>query len=125
MVFQKRSTDGSGKATIVRDPRSFVMGAVFVYDDAEHGRLKQAEAGYSEQRITIIATDGKKDVQTFVCPTEKLETALRPYDWYLELIRFGGAALGLPASYLSGFDDVDSIVDPDANRAAAEREYLK
>jgi len=42
VVFWKRSTDGSGKATIVRDPDSNVMGALFSYEDKDHDKIEES-----------------------------------------------------------------------------------
>jgi hypothetical protein len=125
VVFQKRSTDGSGKATIIRDPNSNVMGALFTYDEKDHERLRKAEAGYSEQPVTISTPDGKIEVVTFICDADKLDSTLRPYDWYLDLIRCGARNLGLPEDYLSQFDLVATKVDSDLVRVARERAFLK
>jgi len=88
-------------------------------------KLKKAEAGYGECPITISSPDGKQDVLTFICETQNLDRTLQPYNWYLDLIRYGGRDLGLPAEYLSRFDSVVARVDPDSARAARERAFLK
>jgi Gamma-glutamyl cyclotransferase, AIG2-like len=125
VVFQKRSVDGSGKATIVRDPNSDVIGALFAYEDEDLERLKKAEAGYSEQRVTILTQNGKMEALTFMCEIEKLDSTLKAYDWYLALIRCGGRSLGLPEDYLSRFDSVTTKVDDDLSRVARERAFLE
>src|SRR2546422_163730 len=125
VVFWKRSTDGSGKATIVRDPDSNVVGALFSYEDKDYEQLKKAEAAYAECIVAIKSSDGKKEVLTFICDSQKLDRTLQPYDWYLDLIRYGGRDLGLPAEYLSRFDSVVAKVDPDSARAARERAFSK
>jgi len=125
VVFQKRSTDGSGKATIIRDRSSDVIGALFAYEDQDHKPLKKAEAGYAEQPVTVSTPEGMKEVLTFVCAVEKLDSTLQPYDWYLDLIRHGGRGLGVPERYLSQFDSVATIVDTDSVRAAKERAFLE
>ena len=125
VVFQKRSTDYSGKATILRDPSSDVIGALFAYEDEDHEQLKKAEAGYSEQPVTISTPDGKLEALTFICDVEKLDSTLQPYDWYLDLIRFGGRSLGLPVGYLSQFDSMTTKVDADSARVARERAFLE
>ena len=53
LIFWKRSVDGSGKATIVRDPDFNVVGALFSYEDEDHEQLKKAEAGYAECIVAI------------------------------------------------------------------------
>jgi gamma-glutamylcyclotransferase len=125
VVFHKPSIDGSGKATVVCDSNSDVMGALFAYEDKDHARLKKAEAGYSEQYIMISTPDGKMEVPTFICDAEKLDNTLQPYDWYLDLIRYGGRSLGLPAGCLSLFDSVATKIDPDLARVAKERAFLE
>jgi len=125
VFFWKRSVDGSGKATIVRDPDSNVVVALFSYEDKDHEKLKKAEAGYAECIVAIKSSAGKKEVLTFICDSQKVDRTLQPYDWYLDLIRYGGRELGLPAEYLSRFDSVVAKVDPNAARAARERTFLK
>ena len=125
VVFQKRSKDGSGKATIVCAPESSVIGVIFTYDESHHGQLKKAEAGYVEQPVLVSTPDGDKEIMTFVCPSEELDSTLRPYDWYIDLIQQGGRSLGLPEAYLSQFDSVPSMIDTDADRVAKERAFLR
>jgi len=113
LVFWKRSTDGSGKATIVCDPDSNVVGALFSYEDKDHEQLKKAEAGYADGTVTISSPDGKQDVVTFICDTQKLDRTLQPYDWYLDLIRHGGRADTRPCRIrLYRISRSDSIRDP-------------
>ena len=125
VVFQKQSTDGSGKATIIRDPSSDVIGALFAYEDEDHEQLRRAEAGYAEHSVTILTPDGKIEALTFIRDAEKLDSTLQPYDWYLDLIRYGGRRLGLPEVYLSQFDSVTTKVDADSARVARERAFLE
>jgi len=125
VVFHKRSTDGSGKATIIRDLDSKVVGALFFYAEKDHARLKKTEGGYLEQLVAVSTLEGKIDALTFVCDTTKLDSALQPYDWYVDLIRSGGRALGLPEDYLSQFDSVVTKIDDDGARVAKERAFLQ
>ena len=125
VVFHKRSADDSGKATIIRDSKSRVVGALFAYDDGDHARLKKVEGGYLEQTVTVLTLDGTVEALTFICDTAKLDSSLLPYDWYVALIRSGGRSLGLPEAYLSQFDSVPTKVDRDLARVAKERAFLQ
>ncbi len=87
--------------------------------------MKKAEAGYSEQPVTILTPYGKIEALTFICAAEKLDSTLRPYDWYIDLIRCGGRNLGMSEDYLSQFDSVVTKVDLDSARVARERAFLE
>jgi len=122
LVFHKRSSDGSGKATIVPDGNSTVEGALFTYADKDHEILKRIEVGYSVLPVPVVANGRKVDALTFVA--DMLDPTLLPYDWYLELIIAGGQKLGLPESYLSQLHAVKTMTDMDTERAARERAFL-
>ena len=124
LVFEKLSTsDGSGKATIVRDEKSVVEGAIFTYDDKDHEALKKFEGGYTESPITVVIDLRKADVQTFIAI--KRDPALKPFDWYVQHILVGGRNLGLPEKYLEKLATVPMEKDTDAKRVAVEQAFLK
>lgn len=125
VVFHKRSNDGSGKATIIRDSDSKVVGALFSYAEEHHARLKKVESGYQEQRVVVSTPGGRIDAETFICKPTEFDRSLQPYDWYVDLIRFGGRRLGLPEDYLSQFDTVITKTDADTDRVARERAFLQ
>lgn len=123
LVFQKRSKDGSGKATIIPAHDSKVEGAIFEYNEKDHKKLQQAERGYSEHTIAVATAEGNVQALTFICDAELVST-LRPYSWYVDLIRTGGKELGLQEEYLKRFEEVETSTDPDHANEAMEREFL-
>mgnify|MGYP001315920007 CR=1 FL=1 len=125
IVFHKPSKDGSGKATLIADSESKVIGALFTYDEKEHKQLRRAEGGYREELIKVSTSGGDVEALTFVCEIAKLDSALLPYNWYVDLIRCGGSSLGFPKEYLLQFDLVKTKTDPCSARVEREREFLK
>ncbi len=124
LVFEKLSKrDGSGKATIIRDPASSVEGAIFTFADVQHEELKQVEGGYDEDRVTVRTASGEESVDTFIA--KRRVAGLKPYDWYVLHIVSGGQRLGLPAAYLNTIAATPADKDQDAARDAAEREFLR
>jgi hypothetical protein len=125
LVFQKRSRDGSGKATLIPQTDSRVIGALYVYNhDKHHEQLKRVGSGYDETPITVSATGGDIKAITFICNPSELDATLRPFDWYLDLVRLGGRKLGISEVYLKQFESVLTLKDLDAAREKAERSFL-
>lgn len=125
LVFHKRGADGSGKATIVRDPPARVHGALFTYEDRDHERLKAVEGGYTEQAVHLSTPEGMIEAFTFVRDSAKLVSSLLPFDWYVELICGGGRAVGLTKEYVEQIRAVPVQRDSDLARAARERAFLR
>jgi len=122
LVFEKQSSDGSGKATIIPDIRSVVEGAIFTYADEDHENLKKCEGGYAESTVTVKTAAGDVRVLTFIAKYR--DAKLKAFDWYVNHIVVGGAQLGLPKEYLDGIAKTPAEVDTDSARAAKERAYL-
>ena len=129
LEFYKRSKDKSGKATLVVKEGSVVYGALFSLEDEDIGGLRDAEGypdHYGEEPVTVVALSGAKDTAMIYIGQKKYyDESQVPYDWYVDLIRFGGRRLGLPEDYISRFDSVKTKTDPNGARSERERAYLR
>jgi hypothetical protein len=129
LTFHKRSEDGSGKATVVMSPKETVYGALFEFEDMHLDALRKAEGypkHYSEtENFTFNTLDGECKAMTYVATQQFFDTDQVPYDWYVDLIRFGARRLGLPESYVTQFDTIVTKQDQDLSRAARERSFLR
>lgn len=96
LEFNKRSKDGSGKATLRRETGSGrrAVGVVFEIERAEKKRLDQAEGrgkGYDRCDSFIVRlSNGGDSIDTACYVATETDDHLRPYDWYLALV-VGGA----------------------------------
>ena len=102
--FSKRSTDSSGKATLVASPGEKVHGILFRIFDIERDSLDKAEDypnGYSRNdgfQVTRDSNSSLVDATTYLAT--KIEPNLLPYDWYRALVLAGAIQHGLPDSHI-------------------------
>jgi gamma-glutamylcyclotransferase len=111
LVFEKRSVDKSGKATLVCSEGVNTPGVVFEIAESERGCLDAAE-GFKQDKpndsarygrddnfqIQIVATGSIDAVTTYLA--NKPEDGLKPYDWYLALVIAGAVQHGLDLDYI-------------------------
>ncbi|WKZ37742.1 MAG: gamma-glutamylcyclotransferase family protein [Anaerolineales bacterium] len=110
LVFNKISTDGSGKGNIIVSPSNSVWGVLFEINEREIQNLDRAEGGYYKQDITVIDEDGNStDAFTYI--SSKTDDNLKPYDWYLELIIEGADECDLPKEYIDDLRKFESKPD--------------
>lgn len=133
LEFHKRSASGksgasSGKATLVLNEGGSVYGGLFHFENKDIGDLRTAEGypeHYREECVPVIALSGARKAMTYIATEKYYDETQVPYDWYVDLIRFGGRRLGLPEDYICRFDSVRTKVDPNAERSRRERAYLR
>src|SRR5262245_5468123 len=90
LSFNKRSKDGSGKATLSNDRASSVYGVVFEIKSHELAALDRSE-GKGYHRVDKFPVLMEPDrlraiVTTYIGDPLALNTHLQPYDWYLRLM---------------------------------------
>jgi hypothetical protein len=123
--FHKRSVDGSGKADAeyTGDETDFVWGVVFELDPAEKPDLDKAEGlgeGYSEKAI-ILANPKGKQCSASMYYANDIDSALKPYSWYLRFVVEGARQHGLPPDYISQLECVQTLDDADRDRDMQRR----
>jgi len=111
MVFNKVSTDGSGKGNIIVSLSNLVWGVLFEINEREIQNLDRAEGGYYKQDITVVDENGNS-TEAFTYISSKTDNNLKPYDWYLALIIEGADENDLPKEYVDELRKTLSIPDP-------------
>jgi hypothetical protein len=126
LVFNKTSTDRSGKANIVvGTDEDKTLGIVFSVAKEDERRLRDCEAGYDPQSMTVydVATGDTREVSVFIARATKTQAGLRPYTWYRRHIVCGGRHWGLDAKYLLEIGSTQADEDLDPNRTACELSF--
>ena len=102
--FHKRgSIDGTGKANAFRtgSDADVVHGVVYEVDPAHLPDLDRHEGGYRRELMafTIAAADGGSELVeawVYLAEADFIDDTLEPEEWYLEHVRRGTRAHGLP-----------------------------
>lgn len=128
LVFDKASKDGSGKADCERTEAEgdVVYGGLFRINQSELGDLDKAEgrgAGYERVSVTVATPEGDFEAVTYLAT--KKQPGLKPYSWYVEHVVFGARALNLPLDYIERIRLVQTLEDPDIERAQRELSIYK
>jgi gamma-glutamylcyclotransferase (GGCT)/AIG2-like uncharacterized protein YtfP len=97
LVFNKISTDGSGKANIVEDPKSLVWGVLFEIKIQEMDRLDKNEAGYQRMNVNV-KTDKSVNAITYI--SFGIDEDILPFDTYKTLVVEGANEFSLPSEYI-------------------------
>jgi gamma-glutamylcyclotransferase len=109
VAFSKRSTDESGKATLVKTTaeNARAYGVVFHLSNEQLGTLDTFEGvgkGYSRQddfRVEVGSNAEPLTVSTYIGMDDHFDPELQPYDWYLDLVVAGAEQNGLPDDYVA------------------------
>jgi hypothetical protein len=122
LAFCKKSKDGSGKATLIADLAGQAFGAIFDIVAKDAAKLDQIEGrgkGYEriEELTALSYPDGKPiAVTTNIADDGFRDSALQPYDWYLDLVLKGAEQHHLPDEYVERLRAIPALTDPDPNR---------
>lgn len=129
--FHKRSNvDGSGKAdaraTGRREDR--VCGVLARLSPSDKEALDRAEGvgeGYRDLRAEVETRRRERlRAHLYVAEEGWIEPALRPFDWYLDLVVAGARSHRLPRRYVRALEATESDPDPDPARRRANLEAL-
>lgn len=117
--FSKKSIDGSGKATLVKNSSSIhTPGVVFEIDVAERDVLDKFEGaskGYERIDDFMIKTqDQTVTATTYLASMTHSE--LVPFDWYLALIIAGALEHKLGDEHAERLNAIEHMPDHDAAR---------
>lgn len=122
LEFNKKSVDGSGKATLVAANalRGKVYGVLFEMNDVDLPALDRAESsgrGYCRNNNFVVRSGGQEQaVVTYMAAPDAIEQNLRPYDWYLDLVLAGARQHRLPSVYIEELVTTLSVSDLAPNR---------
>ena len=129
VVFHKRSRDGSAKCMILKEQTDnpVAYGALFAINADEQKFLDEAEGcGYGYSRVPVQCTVEEIHFSafTYVAETKAIDISLKPYHWYKNLVIAGARYHQFPETYISIFEQVSSIQDPDNNRRKSKESLL-
>ena len=124
IAFRKRGRDGSAKSDAVHHPGGALPGAVYEMDQGHLGLLGAAEGGYARLEVTVEASRGKEKAFAYFAREEHHVRHLVPWDWYVGLILSGARLHGLPDSHTQWLAGVQTLDDPDHERAAFARSLI-
>ena len=126
LAFHKRSTDGSGKcdAVLTGRPDDRLWGALDRLTDDQMERLDGYEMGYDRRMVEVSFEGGFGRATVYVARENRIDSRLRPYHWYKELVLAGARELNLPRDYIASIEAVTSCPDPCRARADRNRALL-
>ncbi|MGE0474542.1 MAG: gamma-glutamylcyclotransferase, partial [Nitrospirales bacterium] len=121
--WHKKSYDGSGKCDLffTADDHHLVHGVLFEISGLEKPLLDAIEGlhqGYDEKTVEVVTASGVIQAVTY-CATV-IDDAVRPYEWYKRFVVEGAIEYGLPERYVQELQAIESIEDPDVQRALRE-----
>jgi len=120
--FHKRSRDDSGKgdAWETGESNDKVWGVVVRVPAEEKPALDRAEGlgrGYTEKCVSVVDEGGATHaVWTYVATDSHIDRALRPYQWYLDLVVRGAERHGIQDEYVEMIRATRVIDDPSPGR---------
>ena len=118
--FHKRSQDGSGKCDIVPDAEQHIYGALYALTPRAKRRLDDIEGvgfGYS---VTEIHVPELGTLTTYRALAHTIDSGLKPYSWYHQLVLSGARHHRFPTAYLDSLRAIPTVEDPDPDRHARE-----
>jgi gamma-glutamylcyclotransferase len=120
LAFHKRGRDGAGKSNAWRTDAAAdrLPGALYRVPVQHFQRLGAAGGGYHTAEVLIESAAGPLTALTWRAEPDEIEDGLRPWEWYVALIRAGAAVHGLPESHRRWLLTVPVVEDPDRARAA-------
>lgn len=129
IVFHKRSIDGSGKCMMLKDETNspIAFGALFSINPNEQVLLDQAEGcgkGYSKQLVKCPVGETEYSAFTYIAESRAIDTSLKPYHWYKQLVLTGAKYHQFPEDYISDLERIDSIQDPNSKRRTTNEDML-
>ena len=112
--WHKLGRDGSGKcdALFTGDQTDTVWGVLFDIAWAEKPWLDAAEGlgiGYFDREVQVVTASSTMLARTYQARPDKIDTALRPFDWYKEHVLRGAREHGLPAAYVAGIERIETV----------------
>ena len=115
LVFNKLSQkDGSTKANLARSDQSYVYGVIHRIDIAEKPELDKAEGrgrGYNLDYFELSINNQSFQIGYYIAKESKYLFDGKPFDWYLEYVKYGAIENGFPPEYQRQLDEIEFDVD--------------
>jgi gamma-glutamylcyclotransferase len=106
LLFNKQSTDGSGKANVDPHTESQTWGVLYTIPDRDLETLDAGEVGYSRIRLPVRADNTDVQAWVYVAAAPSKDTALRPYLWYKRFLVEGAREHELPSEYVAQLERI-------------------
>lgn len=124
LMFHKISKDGSGKCDAYKtnSENHRVIGVVFEIAESKKAELDRKEGlgyGYDEKVVELAAQSGDT-IKATTYYAIKIDSGLKPYEWYTHHVLTGAKENGLPCEYVEKIESVESISDPKSERHEKE-----
>lgn len=125
LYFRKLSEDRSTKADIGRRRGSVVWGVLFDIDERDVRELNRKEGGYDPISVSVRLAGGSDTrAWSYMARPERGRSRVRPYRWYIELIRSGAVQFGFPRDYIERIGRRLWKNDADEERVRAAAAFL-
>ena len=124
LAFHKRGQDNSGKCNIVhtKEPLDCIHAAIFQFRADEKSLLDSHEGcGYRSEQIPVSLNGYQFCAFMYLAEPQFIETTLKPFHWYKELVFRGAQFQGFPQTYLDTIAGIDSEEDPETARREEHR----
>jgi gamma-glutamylcyclotransferase len=109
-AFNKRSSDGTGKANVIPDVHSEVWGVVYRCSPEAMNELDLCEGSpkhYTSEPVIVFLDSGEKvDAVAYVARSERVQEGLRPTADYLQHILDGAHHHQLPLEHIKAIEQL-------------------
>jgi gamma-glutamylcyclotransferase len=122
LLFNKESTDGSGKANLGAHEGSETWGVVYALSDADLRTLDDGEVGYRRVKVPVCLADNiKVDAWVYIAKQPNNDLTLRPYAWYKRFLVEGATEHSLPKDYIAALAQIEAQNDTNERRDRKKR----
>jgi hypothetical protein len=111
LTFEKRGSDGSGKANLAEHAASHVWGVLYALEWAHLPILDTFEPDYERVRVSVEREGAQLAAETYV--STLCAPSLPAQAWYVQLVVEGARAHGLPDAYVAQIQRLSAGGDPD------------
>lgn len=109
LKFNKQSTDGSGKANIVPDENSEVLGVVYVLNEEQKVKLDSNERGYSRKSLEVRLGSSDIYMDVYIADQDKINDILLPKHEYLGYVIQGAIEHQFPETYIKSLQEIKTL----------------
>jgi gamma-glutamylcyclotransferase (GGCT)/AIG2-like uncharacterized protein YtfP len=122
LIFNKPSTDSSGKANIEQHHGSQVWGVLYSIPDADLAVLDRGEVGYHRVQLPVTTQDGAQhSAWIFLASEPSNDAGMRPYTWYKRFLVEGAREHALPPDYITTLENINAVQDANQARDRKKR----
>ena len=122
LLFNKPSTDGSGKANLEQCEGSQVWGVLYSIPDAELAVLDEGEVGYHRVRLPVATPEGPQhEAWVYLASRLSNDAGLHPYTWYKRFLVEGAREHALPPDYIAALESIEAVEDANRGRDRRKR----